>query len=420
MARVFGGATGRVFTLLCMMYFIMYIDRVNLSVAAPAIQHEMGISNTELGLALSAFGVCYASLQIVNGYLGDRFGPRKVLSALGILWSLGTLATSLVSGFYSLVLARILVGLGEAGTIPNATRAMTHWVPAVRRGFAQGFTHMAARLAAALAPPLVTALMYLAGWRASFALLGAVSLGWAIVWYGYFRDDPREHRGVTEAALAALPRFESAAERAGVPWRQLVPRVMPASMVFFCHAWTLWLYLSWLPSFFVGEYHVELRNSAFFTSGVFAAGMIGDAAGGLLTDWLYTRSGDVNAARRNTVILGFLGSFAFMSLVFFSRDPRQIALSLAASLFFLEMIEGPVWAIPMDIAPRHAAIAGSFLSTAAGLAAVLSPAAFGFVADLTGSFLPPFLMSLGFLVLGVGLAFFMRADLPVAESDSVL
>ena len=382
---MFRGATGKVFTLLCMMYFIMYIDRVNLSVAAPVIQHEMGITNTELGLALSAFGVCYASLQIVNGYLGDRFGPRNVLSALGILWSLGTLATSLVSGFYSLVLVRILVGLGEAGTIPNATRAMTHWVPEARRGFAQGFTHMAARLAAALAPPLVTAMMYLAGWRASFALLGAVSLAWAVAWYAYFRDDPREHRGVTEEALAALPRFESAAERAELPWRPLVRRVIPVTLVFFCHAWTLWLYLSWLPSFFVGEYHLALRNSALFTSGVFAAGMIGDAAGGMLTDWLYKRSGDVNAARRNTVVLGFLGSFACMTLVFVTHDPQRIALSLAASLFFLEMIEGPVWAVPMDIAPRYAAIAGSFLSTAAGLAAVLSPTAFGFVGDSPGA-----------------------------------
>jgi sugar phosphate permease len=418
MARVFRGATGKVFTLLSLMYFIMYIDRVNLSVAAPTIQHEMRLTNTELGLALSAFGVCYALLQIVNGYLGDRFGPRRMLSALGLFWSLGTLATALVSGFSSLVLARILVGLGEAGTIPVATRAMASWVPEARRGFAQGFTHMAARLAAAVTPPLIAALIYLAGWRASFALLGFVSLAWAVLWYGYFRDDPREHRGVTAEALAALPRIATVTERPEVPWSHLVPRVLPVAMVFFCHAWTLWLYLSWLPSFFTGEYHLDIRHSAMFTSGVFAAGMIGDTAGGLLTDWIYKRTGKLNAARRNTVVLGFCGSFAFMSLVFVTRDPREIALALAASLFFLEMIEGPVWAIPMDIAPRHAGIAGGFISTAAGLAAVLSPAAFGFVADLTESFLPAFLMSLGFLVAGVVLAFFMRPDIRVAEGPT--
>ena len=419
MTRMFTGATGRVFMLLCLMYFIMYIDRVNISVAAPIIQHEMQITNTQLGFTLSAFGVCYAFLQIVNGYLGDRFGPRKVLSILGIFWSLGTLATALVSGFYSLVFARVLVGLGEAGTIPTATRAMSNWVPRACRGFAQGFTHTAARLAAAVTPALIVVMIPVIGWRGAFALLGGISLLWAIVWYLYFRDDPREHGGVAPQALAELPLFEAAKERPAVPWRNLIPRVAPVTMVFFCHAWTLWLYLSWLPSFFVGEYHIDIKSSALFTSGVFAAGMIGDTVGGLLTDWIYQRTGNINAARRNTVILGFLGSFAFMSLVFFTRDPVQIALCLAASLFFLEMTEGPVWAVPMDIAPRYSGVAGAFISTAAGLAAVLSPAAFGFVADLTGSFLPPFLMSLGFLALGVVLAFFMRPDIPVVESSAI-
>jgi MFS family permease len=423
MGRLFTGATGRVFLLLCLMYFIMYIDRVNISVAAPMIQAEMRLTNTQLGFTLSAFGICYAFLQIVNGYLGDRFGPRKVLSILGLFWSLGTLATAFCTGFYSLVVSRILVGLGEAGTIPTATRAMSNWVPRERRGFAQGFTHTAARLAAAVTPPLIVAAIPFIGWRGAFAVLGCISFLWAFVWYAYFRDDPREHAGVTPQVLAELPFFRVANERIDVPWRNLIPRILPVTMVFFCHAWTLWLYLSWLPSFFVGEYHINIKSSAMFTSGVFAAGMIGDTAGGLLTDWIFKHTGDLNASRRNTVILGFVGSFAFMSLVFFIRDPFQIALCVAASLFFLEMTEGPVWAVPMDVAPRHAGVAGAFVSTAAGIAAVISPAAFGFVTDLTGSYLPPFFMSLGFLALGVVLAFFMRPDIPVVEgggSDSVV
>ncbi|HEX6795909.1 MAG TPA: MFS transporter [Casimicrobiaceae bacterium] len=418
MARMFTGATGRVFMLLCLMYFIMYIDRVNLSVAAPLIKAEMRITNTQLGIALSAFGFCYALLQIVNGYLGDKFGPRKVLSVLGLFWSIGTLATSLATGLYSLVFARVLVGLGEAGTIPTATRAMSNWVPRERRGFAQGFTHTSARFAAAVTPPLIVALIPFLGWRGTFALLGCVSLSWACVWYAYFRDDPRQHKGVNPKVLPELPLFEAAKSRGKVPWGSLVPRILPVTMVFFCHAWTLWLYLSWLPSFFVGQYHIDIKHSAIFTSGVFAAGMIGDTVGGLITDGLYRRTGNLNASRRNTVILGFVGSITFMSLVFLIRDPAKIALCLAASLFFLEMTEGPVWAVPMDVAPRYAGVAGAFVSTAAGLAAVISPAAFGFVADLTGSYLPPFFMSLGFLALGVVLAFYMRPDIPVSEAPS--
>jgi NAD(P)-dependent dehydrogenase (short-subunit alcohol dehydrogenase family)/MFS family permease len=298
-ARLFSGAAGRVYALLCLMSFIMYVDRVNISVAAPLIRRDIGIGNTALGIALSGFGVCYTLLQLVNGYLGDRFGPREMLSILGLFWSLGTLATGFAGGLSALVFARVLVGLGEAGTVPIATRAMSSWVPRTHRGLAQGIFHMAARLAAAVTPPVMILLISFAGWRIAFAVVGGVGLAWACIWWLYFRDDPRAHRGMTAPALAELPRGEAAKERPGVPWRSLVPRIAPVTLVFFCHAWTLWLFLSWLPSFFMGQYRVDLARSALFTACVFAAGMLGDLAGGWLTDRILRRTGNLNAARRN-------------------------------------------------------------------------------------------------------------------------
>ena len=415
LGRMFAGAKGRVFILVCLAFFISYIDRVNISVAAPLIQKEMSLSNTQLGVALSAFGLCYALFQIVNGFLGDYFGPRRMLAALSLLWSLGTMLTGFASGLVTLVAARTLVGLGEAGSIPTSTRAMSNWVSAQDRGFAAGFTHTAARLAAAATPPLILAMIPLVGWRGAFVTLGVLSLIWVAAWFFYFRDDPRDHDGVTPAELATLQPYGAGAAAADVPWRKLIPRILPVTMVFFCHAWTLWLYLTWLPTFFVGAYHIDIKNSALFTSGVFFAGMIGDTVGGLLTDAIYRRTGDLNKARRNAIIVGFVGSVAFMSASLFARDVVSVALCLAAALFFLEMTEGPVWATPMDIAPRYAGVAGGFISTAAGLAALFSPFAFGYITDLTGSYTPPFVVSLGFLALGVVLAFFVRADRGVED-----
>jgi len=398
-----------------LVFFISYIDRVNISIAAPLIQKEMNLTNTQLGIALSAFGLCYAFFQIINGYLGDRFGARRVLSILATLWSLGTLLTGLAGGLVSLVAARVLVGLGEAGSIPTSTRAMSNWVPANRRGFAAGFTHTSARLAAAMTPALVLFLIPYVGWRGSFIVLGAVSLVWVAVWLSYFRDDPRTHPRIGPDELSDLPAYAKGLRVVDVPWRRLIPRILPVTLVFFCHAWALWLYLTWLPSFFVGSYGIDMKNSALFTSGVFFCGMIGDTVGGVLSDTIYERTGDLNRARRNTVVIGFLGSVFFMSFVFFTRNVTAIALCLAAALFFLEMAEGPVWAVPMDIAPRFAGVAGGFISTAAGLAALLSPFAFGLITDLTGSYTLPFVFSLGFLVLGVVLAFLVRADRPVEK-----
>jgi sugar phosphate permease len=417
---LFRGATGRVFMLICAMYFIEYVDRVNLSIAAPLLKQELHLSNTGLGVALSAFGYCYATFQIVNGYLGDRIGPRRMLAISGLLWAIGTLTTGMIGGLGSLVFARMCVGLGEAGTIPNATRAMTNWVPSVKRGFAQGFTHAAARAAATITPPLLVMLVPLLGWRGAFMGLGCVSLVWVGVWWTYFRDDPRTHKGVTTTEIDRLQAYVGPRHHTAVPWWPLIRRIMPVTLVFFCHAWTLWLYLSWLPSFFVGAYGIDLKHSALFTSGVFLAGVIGDTAGGMLTDALYRRTGKLNQARRNVIVCGFLGSLLFLSCVFFIHNPTVIALCLAGALFCLEATEGPIWAVPMDVAPAFAGVASGFVSTAAGLAAIVSPLAFGVVTDLTGSYLVPFAMSIALLLIGIVLAFHIRADRPLEHGTERL
>jgi sugar phosphate permease len=414
-AGMFRGAPGKVFILLCAMYFIEYVDRVNLSVAAPLIKQEFGLSNTRLGVALASFGYCYAIFQIICGYLGDRLGPRRMLAMSGILWGLGTLTTGFATGLGGLILARLLVGTGEGGTIPVATRAMSNWVPRERRGFAQGFTHSASRAAAALTPPLVVFMIPFVGWRGAFMVMGVISLLWVVLWYSYFRDDPRNHRGVTPEELAALPPYADAARDQGgrrqrVPWLRLLLRILPVTIVFFAHAWALWMYLSWLPSFFVSHFHIDLKHSAFYTGAVFLAAVIGNTSGGMLTDWLYTRTGKLNASRRNVVILAFGGSIVFMSGVLFVQDETIVALCLAAALFFLELSAGPVFATPMDVAPAYAGVATGFVSTAAGLAAVVSPITFGYIVDATGSYTSPFIVSIGILALGIVVSFWMRPD----------
>jgi sugar phosphate permease len=411
LSRLFTGTTGRVYMLLCLMLFVEYVDRVNLSVAAPLIKTELGLSNTQLGFALSAFGYCYAMFQIINGYIGDRFGPRTTLTLCGLFWAIGTLATGLVGGLTSLIFARMLVGLGEAGTIPTGARVMTNWVPKNRRGFAQGFTHSCARLAAGLTPPLVVVMIAYVGWRGAFMILGGISLAWTAVWFAYFRNDPREHKGITAAELSDLPIYNRpCTDFAAIPYRQLIFRILPVAFVFFCHAWTLWLFLTWLPTFFAESYKLDLKHSALFTSGVFLAGMFGDTAGGFLTDALYKRTGDVNKARRNAVIVGFSGALIFLLPVLFVHDPVAIVLTLGAALFFLEMTEGPIWAVPIDVAPQFAGVAGGIMSTAAGLAALTSPVAFGAMVDWTGSYSVPFAASIAFAGIGIVLSFFMRPD----------
>jgi MFS family permease len=412
------GAPTVVLGLLCAMYFITYVDRVNIATAATAIRNEFAISNTQLGLALGAFGYAYALFQIIGGFIGDRFGARRTLAVCGVVWAAATAATGLVGGLASLLVVRSILGLGEGATFPTATRAMSNWLPREKRGFAQGMTHSFARAGNAVTPPIVAGLMMLMGWRAAFVGLGVLSIAWAIAWFCYFRDDPRQHRAITEADLVGLPPSGGGAgsEAPRIPWARLLLRMLPTTFVYFCYAWTLWLYLTWLPSFFQQGYGLKLGNTAFFSFGVLLAGMIGDTVGGVLSDHLLRRSGSLLSARRNLIVVSLLASLVFLIPVLLFRELIVIALSLSAAFFCLEITIGPIWSVPMDIAPKFSGTAAGIMNTGSAIAGFASPVVFGWLVDLTGDWHLPFAGSIGLLLIGAVLAFFMHPEQPIAEA----
>src|SRR6185503_6383942 len=277
-------ASQAVLSLLCLMYLITYVDRVNIATAANEIKRELALSNTQLAFVLSAFGYPYVLFQIFGGWLGDRVGPRRTLFVCGLVWAAATILTGFAGSLTTLFLVRVMLGVGEGATFPVATRAMQSWTAASRRGFAQGITHAFARGGIVATPPLVAWLMALVTWRGSFVVLGCLSVLWVAAWVWYFRDVPAEHRSMTPELLATLPNNGRPLhmQRPQVPWGPLVRRMMPVTAVYFCYGWTLWLYLSWLPSFFLNEYKLDISHSALFASAVFFAGVGGDMLGGIV------------------------------------------------------------------------------------------------------------------------------------------
>src|SRR5262249_19232295 len=161
-------ATSIVLGLLCLMYLITYVDRVNIATAASEIRKDLNLSNTQLGFVLSAFGYPYLLFQVFGGWIGDRFGPRRTLFLCGVIWAGATILTGLAGGRLARLLVRRLLGVGEGATFPVATRAMQNWTAVGRRGFAQGITHSFARLGNAVTPPIVAWLIAKITWRGSF------------------------------------------------------------------------------------------------------------------------------------------------------------------------------------------------------------------------------------------------------------
>lgn len=411
---------GRILLVLCGMYFITYVDRVNISTAGPFIRHDLHLSNTQFGLVLSAFAIPYAFFQIFGGILADRFGPRKLLFLVGLIWSVATVWTGFSVGLVSLFAARLALGFGEGASFPGATQAMSRWLPADQRGFGQGITHAFSRLGNAVAPLVVAAIISLFNWRVSFWLLGAVSLAWAVTWVLSYRDRPEDHPRIKQDELNELDARQRADERPPVPWGALLRRILPVTFVDFAYGWMLWVYLTWIPSFFAESYGLKLASFALFSTLVLLAGVIGDTVGGVLSDHLLRRTGSLRVARRLVLVCGLLGSFVFILPTLFVHQLSLVTVCLALAFFFLETTNPVLWSIPMDVAPDHAGTAGGLMNTGFGVAGIVSPAIFGFLVDQTHSWVVPFAASAALLLIGGITA--MRIDpdkrLPVPAATS--
>ena len=412
-------ASNIVLGLLCLMYFLTYLDRVNISTAMASNEFlkEIPLTKTQTGLIFSAFAYPYLLFQIGGGWVADKFGPRLALALCGIIWASATIMTGLVHGLTMMFIARVILGFGEGATFPTATRAMSSWMPSSKRGYAQGITHACARVGSAMAPPLMIALFAVTTWRGSFVAVGAVSLVWLAIWAWYFRDDPRTHPSTTEADLESLPRPVTGG-RPKVPWFRLARTIYPVTIVDFCYGWTVWLFLSWIPTFFVENYHVKLADSAFYSAGVLSAGLVGDTVGGLLTDRILRQTGSLLRARRSVIVGGFLGAFVFMIPVVLIHDLTTSALFLSLAFFFAELVVAPIWSVPMDIAPRFAGTASGMMNFGFAIAGLISPSSFGYLVDLTGSWIVPFIGSTTLLLVGAILALRLRPDRQFAEAGA--
>ncbi|HWZ47899.1 MAG TPA: MFS transporter [Herbaspirillum sp.] len=401
-------ATTIVLVMLCLMYFITYLDRVNVSSAAAGFGKEFDLSKTQIGLVFSAFAYPYLLFQIIGGWVSDKFGAKRTLIYCGIIWAIATILTGFAGGLVSMLLARVLLGFGEGATFPAATSAMARWVPKESRGFAQGVTHSCARIGNAVAPAAVVWIMAAYGWRQSFYVCGILSLVWIIVWSFVFTEHPADHPRITSEELAKLPPAKK--KSPPVPWGPLFKKMMPVTIVYFCYGWTLWLFLSWIPQYFLHSYDLNLTKSALFASSVFFAGVIGDTLGGVVSDRIFKKTGDLKKARSYMVaVCMFLTMLALLPLMFVHNIYISI-LSLSAGFFFAEMTIGPMWSLPMDIAPEFAGTASGMMNTGSALSAIISPVLGGYLIDRFGNWDLPFMSSIVLMAIGVILAFRLQPE----------
>ena len=404
-------------TLLCVLFAIMYLDRVNISAAAASVKVHFALTNTELGLTFSGFSWAYLGSVLFGGWGARKYGAKSTILVSVIVVGLGTIGTGLAGGLVALFVARLGVGLGEGPAFPAATQAMRNWYPPHRFGYIQGITHSASRLGAALAPPIVAALIVWMDWRISFVICGAAALIWSAAWWYFFQDDPRTHPKVDPKRLkglsVALPN-----RSAKTPLLILTQRMFPITIVMFAYGWTYWVFVSWLPLYFANRHGTGLKSSALLTSALFFAGLIGNTVGGVVSDHILKRTGRNRFARCSVILVSLLGAAAFIMPTMFLDDLRIVVPLLACAMFFLELTIAPMYAIPMDISKEYAGLGSAYVIMGVGLSGIISPVVFGWLIDLTGNWNVPFATGVGILLGGALAVVLLRPDVPLVIAQS--
>lgn len=392
----------RVLGLLSLLLIITYLDRVCISVAGPRMQEALHIGPIGWGWVTGIFTVSYALFEIPSGALGDRIGPRRVLTRIVLWWSAFTSLTGMVTGIYPLLAARFLFGMGEAGAFPNASVAVARWFPVHERGRAFGVWLMASQLGGALTPLLVVPIQVRYGWRASFYVFGILGVAWSAVWYWWFRDSPVEKAGVTQAELDETRDLVPKAHHA-LPWRKALRsgNLWITMCVAFCYVYTFSFFFSWLHTYLVkGRGYTE--SDLLLSSLPFLVAACANVGGGLASNALVKKLG-LTWGRRSIGAAGLGMAGACLIAAMFTEQWLAALILLSCVYGGITFQQPTMFAVCLDIGGEYAGAVVGAMNTAAQVGSFVSSVAFGYIVDRFGNYNLPFIPMAALLLTGAWL-----------------
>ncbi len=368
---------------------LAYIDRVAISLSSSSIQRDLALTDGELGYAFSAFTLAYALFEVPSGWLADRFGARRMLTRIVLWWSAWTMATAAAVGFRSLVSIRFLFGMGEAGVLPTLASAFRRWLPERERGRAFGLTVAAAALGTAISQPIVGAMLQRFSWRESFVAFGALGFGWALAWYWWMRDEPREHAAANAAEIAEIgpPALEA---HAAVPWARLVRSrgLIAVCGMYFCAIYGWYFFMTWLPQYLERARGFNLRETSLLAALPWLAIAAGCLLGGLLSDSLVKRYGR-RVGLRTPGIIGMPIAALMIVGAILTPSAGIAAAFLTAAAGFAALGIASAWSTCLAIGGRHGGVVSGAMNMFGNLGGTVCPIVFGQSLERLGSWNVP-------------------------------
>ncbi|MGA9173238.1 MAG: MFS transporter [Thermoactinomyces sp.] len=377
---------------------INYLDRTNISAAAPTLMKEFHLSAETMGLVMSSFFWTYALFQIPAGWFADKVGQRVSLAVAVAWWSLATAATVLTRGAGSLIATRVLMGIGEAGAYPSNAGVTAKWFPDKERARVSAIFDSGSKVGTALAMPVIVWLLSKFGWEVPFIVSGLIGFVWVAIWWVYYRD-PEKHKYVNEAELSYIRQGQVKKEGIDnvqpLKWYQLFRyrNIWAMCIGFFMLNYAIYFFITWFPTYLVEARHMKLLTMGFVAMIPPLTGLVAELVGGWFSDYLYTKGLSITVARKINLVGGMLlaSSIAFAGLV---DSAVWCIVLLSISYAGLVFAACAIWSLPGDVAPRNmTSVVGGVQNCVSNLGGILGPIITGWIVATTHSFIPALLVS---------------------------
>ena len=396
-----------ILTMLVILGMVTFLDRINISVAGSSIMHDLNLSPSQWGWVQSAFILSYGLMQIPMGWLGDRYGHRKILALIVLWWSLFTAFTGMAGGLMSLLAIRFMFGIGEAGSSPCSTGVISRWFKADEVGKAQGYVWAASRMGGALTPFVVIPVMMWVGWRSAFYLLGALGILWAVAWYWYYRD--RSERG--EVRGERIPQAQTQGSDTSLTSH---PSSLTSNKsiyllcaMYFFYAFGSWFFFSWFPTFMELGRGFEKSELTYAVAVPFIMSMLGNIAGGHLTDRLSRKYG-ISVGRKALGSTSLAVSAVCMFLAAFIPGKMAVFIFLSLCFGIFDLMLPSAWALCVDLGKQRAGTLSGAMNTAGNIGGFCCGILFGELVQQSGNYNLPLYMIAAMLVISAVLFAFIK------------
>ncbi|SUW63720.1 D-glucarate permease [Buttiauxella agrestis] len=418
--------------LLFMVYMINYLDRVALSITLPLIEKDLTINPEEFGMIFGSFFFGYALFNFIGGLAVDKFGPMIVLGCAVGMWSIFCGMTALATGFWSMLVLRVLFGMAEGPICASANKMINGWFPRKQAATALGLLSAGSPLGGAVAGPIVGYLALGFGWRPAFMIICGIGIIWMLVWFFFVADTPEKSSRVSaqERELIALMKAQNGGDTQDLDgdvsghtlgYYLKKPIILVTAFAFFCYNYILFFFLSWFPSYLVQAHGLNIKEMSITTVIPWIVGFVGLALGGVISDTILRMTGKLLLSRKIVLVVCLLAAAICVALAGTVSQVVPAVILMSVSIFFLYVTGAIYWAIIQDVVTktRIGSVSG-FIHLIGSVSGIIGPIVTGFIVQNTGKFDSAFILAGGVAALGAILVLFVikqpKTETPLVAS----